>query len=96
MMVSHRGRCSLHKVDPLFTEVCEQNSLQIMSAVCSEPAAFGAGMDCQESFFIKTSEEVTANFTVIVSGIRKGFAGRRFAERTKEEFERNMNFWANI
>jgi hypothetical protein len=29
----------------------------------------------------------------LLAGIRRGFAGRRFVKRSKEDFHKNLRFW---
>jgi hypothetical protein len=94
--VVHDGFVSVFDIDPLFVEVCEPGSLKITSAVCEEPIICGSGMYTTSKFYIKTKEKVSGYFTVMVSGVRKGFGGRRFAKRTKEDFEKNQAFWSSI
>jgi len=94
--VKHEGLVSVVDVDKMFVEVCEFGSLKIISAQSEDPIAIGAGMYTPDKFYIKTKERVTTNLNVVISGVRKGYGGRRFLKRTKEDYESNMSFWASI
>jgi hypothetical protein len=97
MTVDYNGVMNLFVLDPMFVEVCEPGSIYILSVVPSEPILMGAEMICDNKFMLKSDVEgmmsVSVRVRVMLSGVRKGFANRRFAERTKAEFEKNEKFW---
>ena len=94
--VEHTNCLSFWKIDEIFIDVCEDWSLNVISALPVEPTIYGVGMHGKDKFFIKTKEPIDTQFTVMISGVRKGFAGRRFADRTKADYDKNMKFWTNI
>jgi len=88
---------SVFVVDPIFVEVCEPGTIRVVSATPSLPVAFGARMLGTGSFEIRVSDcRETVRFALLLCGIRKGFLGRRFSERTEEECRRNTEFWKKI
>jgi hypothetical protein len=80
----------------MFVEVCEFGSLKIISVQSEDPIAIGAGMYTTDKFYIKTKDSVSTTLNVVISGVRKGYGGRRFEKRTKEDYESNMRFWESI
>ena len=66
-----------------------------MSKACTEPINGIVKIDGKD-ILIKTNDDEAGLFNVMIGGTRKGFAERRFAIRSKEDFEKNKNFWTKI
>ena len=91
--VNERGSFE-HELDPEFIHVCETDSIEPISYVCSEPSV--AGVKCQAGKLIITFSHVTPlpeTITIKVSGIRAGRSGRRFVRWTEAEARNNAAFW---
>ena len=91
--VDERGSFE-HELDPEFVHVCEADSIEAISYVCTEPACAGIKVDGGK--LIVTFSHVTPLpqfITVKVSGIRAGRAGKRFVRFTEEEARNNAAFW---
>lgn len=91
---SQPGTTTRVAVDPRFVEVCERGTLAVDSVVTNRPAAVGASVDTDGIVCIQTDREFEppAKFTVRVTGIRRGFAGKRFPNRSREQFNANERF----
>jgi hypothetical protein len=96
LRVKHAGIETSWLVDSLFVEACEIGTVFVLSVTASEPVEVGAKMESQMSFKLTTREECEVDCSIILCGVRKGFAGRRFVKRTEQEFRRNQEFWSNI
>ena len=83
------------QIDPTFIHVCEENCIKPISYVSSEPCVCGIKVD-GSLLKIKFSDllPVPESLIVKLSGIRKGRKNSRFQEFTKEEMEKNVNFWS--
>jgi hypothetical protein len=92
----HVGTVSSFDVDPMFVEVCEPDSIIATSAVADIPVSVGVSKLPQNRFMVITSETCTANVNIVLMGTRKGFGGRRFAKKTRAEYERNTRFWNSV
>jgi hypothetical protein len=79
-------------VDPIFVDVCEKGSIKAISSTCSEPVPVGVKIQ-DGKFIVRAAQEIDAEMTVMLCGIRKGFYGRRFAERSRRDYEKNLEFW---
>ena len=85
------------KIDPIFIESCEPNSLSIISIQSNYPHTYGGYISNKELHF--SSKDLAMNdesVVIMISGIRKGFGGRRLESRTKEQFNKNENFWRTL
>ena len=81
-------------IDPQFVFVCEPESIEAVSYVCSDPAI--AGIRITDGIMMIEFGNATPlpdRITIKVSGIRKGRAGRRFVEYSEEDAHRNTAFW---
>jgi hypothetical protein len=94
--VVHKGTTCEFKIDDMFVEVCEYGTIKVISVVSSEPIAIGAEMKNYNSFITRTMVGCQTRLNVLLSGVRKGFAGKRFAVMTKEQFVRNQEFWQSM
>ena len=91
--VNERGSFE-HELDPEFVHVCETDSIEPISYVCSEPSI--AGVKCEAGKLLITFSHVTPlpeTITIKVSGIRAGRSGKRFVRWTEAEARNNAAFW---
>lgn len=81
-------------IDTRFVEVCEAGSIVAESVVPSIPILIGAEVrDGQIMLrFPETKHDLLVRIVAKLSGVRRGFAGLRFPDRTPEEFEANEAF----
>jgi hypothetical protein len=87
-------RTHIFDIDPIFIESCEKGSIRVMGYSCDRPIALG--IKIEKGSISVTTNNVPTKATVTLCGVRKGFAGRRFAERTAEEAVRNNAFWDSV
>lgn len=80
------------KLDPRFVEVCEKDSLVVVSACPSGPAYVGAWIEKNAIRIHITARKLPDMIALKVSGIRRGFAGMRFPSRTEAQFIANEKF----
>ena len=80
-------------IDPIFLEIVEDGTLKVLSVVPNEITSFSAKI-IKGKVIVETSRSATGH--VMIAGVRKGFLGHRFTERTKEQFERNVAFWGGF
>ena len=81
-------------IDPLYSHVCEPNSIEAISYVTSSPICCGliVKKDILNIEF-EPNVEIPEYILVKLSGIRKGCSNIRFQRRTKEQMIANNNFW---
>jgi hypothetical protein len=81
-------------IDPKFLEVCEPGSVQVCGCVPDVPVLMGAAVsgDAVRLQFAEQDESQVVQVVVRLTGIRKGFAGHRFPDRTRAQFEANERF----
>ena len=81
-------------IDPKFLEVCEPGSVQVCGCVPDVPVLMGAAVrgDAFRLQFAEQDENQVVQIVVRLTGIRKGFAGHRFPDRTRAQFEANERF----
>ncbi len=91
--VEHDGTETAIKPDKLFIEICEPDSIMVASAVAPVPVGIKQKGD---KYFVSSQRHEKMKVIVTLRGVRKGFKGRRFAQRTREEFNRNMSFWQSF
>jgi hypothetical protein len=83
-------------VDPRFLEVCEVDTMAVVSACPDEPVVIGASF-CDghvELLFAEQRPEKLVTVTMRLSAIRKGFRNDRFTPRSERQFicnERHIN-----
>ncbi|TWU22446.1 hypothetical protein Pla52o_35020 [Novipirellula galeiformis] len=80
-------------VDPHFFEVCEKGTIAVCGAVADVPVVVGASVD-KDTIRVRLSDHDfgEAVITLRLTAVRRGFAGKRFPNRTREQFEHNENF----
>lgn len=92
MVFKPRRRKSRVLIDPKFLEVCEKDSVVVISACPSDPAQVGAVVDGKSIQVNITARKLPKTVALKLSGIRRGFAGMRFPTRTQAQFEANERF----
>lgn len=94
MTVRVRQEYECIPVDPRFLEVCEVETMAVVSACPSEPVVLGAVFvdDHVELKFADPDPSVELTVTIRLSAIRRGFLGDRFTPRTARQFEQNERF----
>jgi hypothetical protein len=85
-------------IDFKFIDVCERDSIVVCGCQSNLPVLVGATMEHDrvrvrlgESSEL-SSEPLILQLVICLTGIRKGFAGVRFPERTREQFLANERF----
>ena len=96
VLVQYKGAADVFGIDKLFVEVCEPDSIRILSVVPDKPVLVCAEMISGNSFMLRGETNARAAITVMMSGVRRGFGGRRFIQRTKQDYDRNMKFWSRL
>jgi hypothetical protein len=91
MTIDHNGGNLTYKIDQKFLDSC--TGIYIQSYVASEPVNVGISV-VDDTVSLNTIEPVRV--TVTLGGVRNGFEGRRFAERTVVDFEKNNYFWTKM
>jgi len=88
-----RKNCSI-AIDPKFLEVCEPNSVQVCGCITDQPVTIGACVKNGKIVvrFGRQSPKKAVRAVIRLTGIRKGFAGHRFPNRTRNQFEANEKF----
>lgn len=81
------------QMDPIFEKVCEKGSFKVISVVTSEPITIGASIVDSLVVVKAPAYRQCPEATVLVKGIRKGFADRRFPAFTRKQMEQNEGFW---
>lgn len=95
VMTVHTGAAdALFMVDPKFLEVCEPGSLEVCGTASDLPVMVGAKVEGENVRVRVKGNDEGAEVRVVIrlTGIRRGFAGLRFPDRTAEEFEANERF----
>lgn len=88
------GDDALVGIDPKFIEVCEHGSIKVCGCVPNVPVLAGASVMGTE-VLVRLARNGTVGpvaVSIRITGIRKGFAGLRFPDRTREQFESNERF----
>jgi hypothetical protein len=84
------------QIDPRFVSVCEPGSIEVIGHSSNLPVVMGAIVEQRRMGaygvrlrFATKSKRRKLRLVFEVSGIRKGFKGLRFPERTREQFQAN-------
>lgn len=82
------------KIDPHFVEVCERGSIEVCGIVPDKPILVGARAhgDKIRLQFAQEDSKHAVRLVIRLTGIRRGFAGKRFPRRTREQFLANEAF----
>jgi hypothetical protein len=92
---SQPGECiTTTTADFRFVEVCEPGTLVVDSITCEKPIAIGARIDRNGVIRIEMDRHLaeSVRISIRVTGIRRGFLGKRFSSRTREQFLANERF----
>ncbi len=95
MRVPVRGRRTVVQIDPRFRLVCEPGSLVVVSACPNAPAMVGASIDGDMITICVSTPILRRRPSMVVlriTGIRLGFAGLRFPNRTLADYLANEAF----
>jgi len=81
-------------IDPRFLEVCAANSVQVCGCVPDVPVLVGAVVegDKVRVQFAKEDPNQIVQVVIRLTGVRRGFLGHRFPDRTRAQFEANERF----
>lgn len=85
----------LHRIDPLFLEVCEPYSIEVVSICANFPFPCGGQVLGGKLLIRAAAWQEGLRCVVKLSGIRKGRAGVRFKRSTEEEMRLNSAFWSS-
>jgi hypothetical protein len=80
------------KIDPRFVAVCEPGSIDVVAVIPERPMSIGAKVAGGFVVITRPARSKPCQVTVSVSGIRKGFAGRRWPDLDRAIFEANEKF----
>lgn len=82
------------EVDPRFVEVCERGSVEVFGCQSHRPTNIGAVVNGGKVHLRFAEQDPSQEHRVVLrlTGIRKGFAGMRFPDRTRNQFEHNERF----
>lgn len=78
------------EIDPRFVAVCEEGSILAVGLTTDLPANVGCSVAEGRLLVIYSDVDVFA--VVRLSGIRKGHGGKRFAKRSRKQFDQNERF----
>jgi hypothetical protein len=81
-------------IDQKFLEVCEADSVQVCGCTSDIPVLIGAVVEGSRVRVRTEKADPNQIVQVVIrlTGIRKGFRGLRFPNRTKAQFEANERF----
>lgn len=83
-------------IDPRYCEVCEPGTLEVCGCAADAPIAVGAiigsGGSAVVYRFARQRKKKEVRLVIRLTGVRKGFCGHRFPNRTREQFEANERF----
>lgn len=82
------------QIDPRFVEVCEPRSLVVSGCVPNVPVVVGASVEGSlvHVRFAVENETQTVQLVLRLTGVRRGFAGLRFPNRSRRQFQANEAF----
>jgi len=86
---------ALVPIDPRYLEVCDRGSVTVCGCVPDSPVLVGAavvGPNVRITLGGHLPRDLALGVTIRLTGIRKGFAGKRFPNRTREQFVANERF----
>ncbi|HOA51052.1 MAG TPA: hypothetical protein PKI05_02270 [Thermogutta sp.] len=81
-------------IDPRFIEVCHKGTIEVCGIVPEKPILVGARAvgDKIRLSFAEQDPKHAVRLVLRLTGIRRGFAGKRFPRRTREQFLANEAF----
>ncbi|GAB6188126.1 hypothetical protein JCM17478_36910 [Thermopirellula anaerolimosa] len=82
------------QIDPRFVEVCEPGSLVVSACVADVPVVVGASVEGNwvRVRFAVENDRQEVRLVLRVTGVRRSFAGLRFPNRSRRQFEANEAF----
>ncbi len=94
MMATVTDSDTLLAIDAKYLEVCEPDSVQVCGCVPDLPVLVSATVaDGQIRVRLgHRDDDQPVTLTIRLTGIRKGFRGHRFPDRTEEQFLANEAF----
>lgn len=95
ILVAHVANADAYlPIDKHFLEVCESNSVQVCGCVPDLPVLIGAVVEGSQVHvrIAKADPNQPVRVVIRLTGIRRGFGGLRFPNRTKTQFEANERF----
>lgn len=88
-----RQRNQLVVIDPRYLAVCEPGSMRVCGVSCDQPVAVAASVvGDQVRLRFGRSAKRRVSVVIRLTGIRKGFADRRFPARRHDQFLANERF----
>ena len=87
------GATTQAAIDPRFIEVCEPNSIDVISIASPLPVLIGAMVE-RDQLVVRVSGEIPPFVIVTLSGVRTGNRGLRFPRKTRDQMLRNNAFWS--
>lgn len=96
MIETIRQTDTLIEIDSRFLDVCQHGTVEVISCLPSRPVLLGASVVEEGKIFIQFAEQRSqeVKLAIRLSGIRRGFKGKRFPNRTREQFVANEK-WLN-
>ena len=93
MIIRVKDRTTTIPIDFKFIDVCEAGSLEVCGYAANEPINIGVQV-VDDMLKIKLNKKRNKAVRVVVklSGVRKGFSGIRFSDRTRRDFIANERF----
>lgn len=81
-------------IDSRFLEVCETGTVQVCGCVPDVPVLIGAVVEGNQVHvrIAKNDPDQIVQVVIRLTGIRRGFHGLRFPNRTRSQFEANERF----
>jgi hypothetical protein len=79
-------------VSETFRFVVEEDTIEVISCVPSEPVTCGAYFD-DGRIYVSFDDGAPTFVTLKISAIRKGRLDQRFTEHSEEDANKNIKFW---
>jgi hypothetical protein len=81
-------------IDPKYVEVCEPGSIEVCGSSVNHPVLLGATVDggLIDVTFAERHPDRSLRVVLRLTAIRKGFAGHRFPDRSKAQYDANERF----
>lgn len=94
MVVEISDKDMLFDIDPRFLEVCHPGSVLVSGCVPDVPCMPGAVVEGGQVRVrtLRVGGFDVVKLTLRLTGIRKGFLGHRFPDRSQRQFEANEKF----
>ena len=80
------------KIDPRYLEVCEPGSVCVCGCAANLPVLVGAEVIGDSVRIATGGEQFPVRVNVRLTGIRLGFKGLRFLDKTQADFDANEAF----